>query len=286
MALAPRLPGTPMRQSLLIALASLFLTLPLSSGAQSQPGARILIDGSTGVMPLAAALAKAFQERTPGVAFELGSGLGTKARIQALDAGKIDLALASHGLDQEDIRRRGMSVHEIARTAVVFGVNSSVPLSNLTDQQICDLYSGRTASWQAIGGPAIPIAPRTRPDSEVDAEVVRGGIACFKALRLPETVKVMPRSGDMAKELAETAGAIGMTSLTVVEQSAGRIRAISLNGVAPTAGNVESKAYPLVREAFFVTKAPAAPAVARFVAFAVGPEGERVIRANGAIPIR
>jgi phosphate transport system substrate-binding protein len=275
-----------MRHSRLIALLILFLILPVSADAQSQPMARITIDGSTGVMPLAAALAKAFQERIPGISIELGSGLGTKARIQALDEGRIDIALASHGLDQEEVRRRGMSVHGIARTAVVFGVNSSVPLSNLTDQQICEVYSGKTASWQALGGPAIPIAPRTRPDSEVDAEVIRGGIACLKALRLPETVKVMPRSGDMAKELADTAGAIGMTSLTVVEQSSGRIRALSFNGVAPTPGNVESKAYPLVREAFFVTKTPTKEAVGRFIAFVVGPEGEKVIRANGALPLR
>ena len=249
-----------MRQSCLIALAGLLLACPLSSGAQSQREAKILIDGSTGVMPLATALAKAFQERAPGISIELGAGLGTKARIQALDEGKIDIALASHGLDQEDIRRRGMSVQEIARTAVVFGVNSSVPLSNLSDQQICDVYSGKTSNWQALGGPAIPIAPRMRPDSEVDAEVVRGGVACFKVLRLPETVRVMARSGDMAKELAATEGAIGMTSLTVVEQSGGRIRAVSINGVAPSAANVETKSYPLVREALFVTKAPATKA--------------------------
>ncbi len=275
-----------MRHSCLITLAGLFLVFPICSSAQSQPAARITIDGSTGVMPLAAALAKAYQERVPSVSIELGSGLGTKARIQALDEGRIDVALGSHGLDSEDVRRRGMSVHGIARTAVVFGVNSSVPLSNLTDQQICEVYSGKTVSWQALGGPAIPIAPRTRPDSEVDAEVIRGGIACLKALRLPENVKVMPRSGDMAKELADTAGAIGMTSLTVVEQSSGRIRALSFNGVAPTAGNVESKAYPLVREAFFVTKTPMKEAVGRFIAFVVGPEGEKIIRANGALPLR
>src|SRR5688572_20544875 len=254
-------------------------------GAQAQ-SEKITIDGSTGVTPLVEALAKAYRDQNPGTTIDIGKGLGTKARIQALDEGKIDMALASHGLDSEEVRRRGMSVHGIARTAVVFGVNSSVPLSNLTDQQICEVYSGKTVSWQELGGPAIPIAPRTRPDSEVDAEVIRGGIACLKALRLPETVKVMPRSSDMAKELADTAGAIGMTSLTVVAQSYGRIRALSLNGVAPTAGNVESNAYPPVREAFLVTKSPTKEAVGRFVAFVVGPEGEKVIRANGALPIR
>src|SRR5687768_16471458 len=67
-----------------------------STCAQTQ---RIAIDGSTGVMPLAAALAKAFEERNPATKVEMGTGLGTKARIAALSEGRINIALTSHGLD-------------------------------------------------------------------------------------------------------------------------------------------------------------------------------------------
>jgi phosphate transport system substrate-binding protein len=261
---------------------SAFLTL----GAHGQTTDRITIDGSTGVMPLAASLAKAFQAQNPGVTVELGKGLGTKARLQALAEGKIDIALASHGLDVNEITRQGMAAHEIARMAVVFGVSATVPASNLTDQQVCDVYAGKTSNWKALGGPELEIAPRTRPDTEVDAEVVRANIKCLAEFRMPEAVKVMPRSGDMANELAATAGAIGMTTMTVVEQSQGKIRALSINGVAPSAENVERKAYPLVRESFFVTKAPPPPTVARFLAFTRSPAGDQVIRANGAVPTK
>ena len=102
------------------------------------------------------------------------------------------------------------------------------------------MYAGST-SWKALGGPDIAIAPRTRPYSEVDTEVVRDKIACLKDLKMPDGVKVMPRSGDMAKELAATVGAVGMTTATVVEQSQGQIRAVSLNGITPTVGNVDTQ---------------------------------------------
>lgn len=273
-----------MQRERLARIVGLSLGLLFAAGIYGQTTQRILIDGSTGVMPLASALAKAFQERNPGTTVELGTGLGTKARIQAIDEGKIDIALASHGLDVGDIRRRGMSVHEVARTAVVFGVNSGVSVANLTDQQICDIYSGTMSNWKLLNGPDLPIAARARPDSEVDAEVVRAGIRCLKDLRLPESVKIMPRSGDMAKELAATAGAIGMTTLTVTEQSAGKIRPISINGIAATSGNVEKRAYPLLRESFFVTRSSPSPQVAGFLDFVRGPDGDKVIRANGAIP--
>jgi len=270
----------------LIHIGALSLGVFLALGAHGQTTGKIVIDGSTGVMPLAVALAKAFQERNPGVTVELGKGLGTKARIQALADGKIDIALASHGLNISEITRQGMAAHEIATVAVVFGVNATVPVGNLTDQQICDVYVGKTSNWKDVGGPEMEIAARTRPDSEVDIEVVRDNITCLKDLRMPEAVKVMPGSGDMAKELAATAGAIGMTTMTVVEQSQGKIRALSINGIAPSAQNVERKAYRPVRESFFLVKTPSSQAVARFLEFTRSSMGHTVITANGAIAVK
>ena len=73
------------------------------------------------------------ESRTPPAAVvEIRPGTGSKAPLQALEEGKIDIALASHGLVGEELRQRGMAVHEIATVAVVFGVNASVPVANLT----------------------------------------------------------------------------------------------------------------------------------------------------------
>ena len=242
------------------------------------------VDGSTGAMPLAAALAKAYEAKTPNVKIEIGKGLGTKARIEALSAGTIDIAVASHGLKIDELVKQGMSVEEIARTPVVFGVNSSVPVTNLSQAQVCAIYSGGLTNWKAAGGSDLAVAARTRPDNEVDAEVARDGIACLKTLKMPEAVRVMQRGGDMAKELAETAGAIGMTTTTVAEQSGGKINALSLDGVAPTEANVTAGKYRLVREVFLVVKGTAAPATKAFLAFVKSGEGAKVIKANGAIP--
>jgi phosphate transport system substrate-binding protein len=242
------------------------------------------IDGSTGAMPLVAALAKSYEAKSPGISIEIGKGLGTKARIDALNAGSIDVAVASHGLKIDELVKTGMSVDEIARTPVVLGVNASVPIKNLTEAQVCEVYSGTLTNWNAAGGPDLAIAARTRPDSEVDAEVARNGIACLKNVKMPDTVKIMPTGGDMAKELAATNGAIGMTTTTVVEQSGDKIKALSLNDLAPTEANVTAGKYRLVREVFLVAKGDASPATKAFLAFVKSPEGAKVIKANGAIP--
>ena len=264
---------------------ALALGCTVVGAAYGQTADRITIDGSTGVTPLVAALAKAYREQHPAVTVEIGKGLGTKARIKALAEGSIDIAMASHGLVVGDLIRQGMAVQEIAKIAVVFGVNATVPATALADQQICDIYSRRLVNWKELGGPDLAVAPRTRPDTEVDAEIVRGRVACMAQLQMPDSVGVMPKSGDMARELAGTAGAIGMTTMTVVEQSQARIKPLALNGIAPSAENVRSGAYRLTRDSFLVTKAAPSPAVARFLDFVRGAEGKRVISANGAVPL-
>lgn len=257
----------------------------LSVAAHAQSPDRISIDGSTGVAPLVAALVKVYQGQNPLVSIDIGKGLGTKARIDALNEGKIDIAMASHGLNVAQIEKQGMVVHEIAKVAVVFGLNEEVSVSSLTHAQICDIYAGKVTNWKQLGGADLVIVPMTRPDSEVDTEVVREKIPCLTKLQMPEAVKVMPKAGEMAQALAATKGALGMTTMTVVEQSNGQIKAASLQGIVPTAENVQRKTYMLTRDSFLVVKAPPQAVVSRFLDFVRGAAGAKIISANGAVPV-
>ena len=247
---------------------------------------KIVLDGSTGMIPLAKALAVAYQQVSTDPQIELGQGLGTGARLKALADGKIQVALASHGIKADDLAKDNLRAIEVAKGAVVFAVNASVPLTEVTEAQLCDLYSGRAGNWKALNGPDVAVVVLTRPPTEVDPEVIRAKIGCFKELKEVESVRVMARGSDMAKGLAETTHAIGMTSGTVVEQSGGKLRALAVNGIAPTADNVKTGRYFLTRDFLFVVKAPPAPPVARFLEFVLSPDGDRVILANGAIPVR
>jgi len=263
-----------------IALLSALMILP-ARGAES-----IVLDGSSGMLPLARALAAAYQKQSPDPQVETGKGLGTGARLRALAEGKIHIALASHGIKPDDIQKGNLKIIEVAKGAIVFAVNASVPIANITESEVCDIYSGKSRNWQALRGTDNPVAVLSRPPTGVDPEVIREKVACFKDLEEVETAKVMARGGDMAKGLAETPHAIGMTSMTVVEQSGGQVKALSLTGTAPTEENVKSGRYFLTRDFLFVIRGEPTPLVKRFVDFVLSPEGDRVIRANGAVPLR
>ena len=263
-------------------LRALLVALTLSAAGHASAQQRITIDGSTGTAPLVDALGKAFTAKS-GIAIDVGKGLGTKARFEALSGGKIDIAMASHGLNVADIAKRGMTVHRIAMTPVLFAVHGSVKIDGLTDAQVCSIYTGSARNWKELGGNDLAIAPLVRPESEVDMEVVRDGIGCFKTLKVVEGAPSLARAGDMASALAETTGSIGMTSATFVAQSRGKIRALALNGVAASEDNVVAGRYRLTRDSFLVTgNAPSAP-VKAFIDFVRAPDGAAVIKANGAL---
>jgi phosphate transport system substrate-binding protein len=258
------------------------LAFLLFASGCARPAELVRVDGSPGVAPLVSALVQAYRAESRDTV-RVATGLGSTARLAAVADGTIDVAMASQGLVDADLRRRGLAAHEIARTAVVFAVDASIPVTGVTRQQACDVIAGSITRWGALGGPDRALAAMTRPPNEVDYEVASAGIGCFAAARPGPSVRVIERPDSMAAALSRTPGVIGLTSLTVVEQSGGRLRALALDGVAPTAANVTSGGYGLVRRAFLVTRAAAPPKVERFLRFVRG-DGARVIRANGAVP--
>ncbi len=247
---------------------------------------KIVLDGSSGMLPLAKVLATAYQQKSSNPQVEIGNGLGTGARLRALAEDKIQIALASHGIKPEDVQKGNLKVIEVAKGAIVFAVNASVPITDITKAQACDIYSGKVRNWQSLGGPNSAIIVLTRPPAEVDPEVIRAKVGCFKELKEMQTAKVMARGGDMAKGLTDTAHAIGMTSMTVAEQSGGKVKALTVNGVAPTSENVKSGRYFLTRDFLFVTKGEPTLPIKKFLDFVLSPDGDRVILANGAVPLR
>ena len=151
---------------------------------------QIVLDGSTGMLPLAKALAAAYQQRSPDPQVQIGNGLGTGARLRALAEGKIQIALASHGITPEDVQKGNLKVIEVAKGAIVFAVNASVPATNLTESQVCDAYSGKVTNWQSLGGADNSVALFTRPPTEVDPEVIAAARPRSPGSRGPP-----PRSG-------------------------------------------------------------------------------------------
>lgn len=266
----------------LVALLSCFSLLQ-QQGFAAQ---KIIIDGSTGVKPLVASLVKSYGELHPTTQFQIGAGLNPQARIQALVQQDIDIAMASHGIDIQQISKRGLRVHRTAKVAIIIGVHHRNKITSISDQQLCDIYSGKITNWQSLGGQHQPIVPFTRPRSEVDFEVLTEQILCFAKLSFASNIQLKHKSGEMASALAQTSGAIGMTTLVRVAQSEQKIRVLSLNGIEPNVKNLQTGVYPLSRDMFLITASKPSTEVAKFLTFVRSNQGANIIRSNSAVPAK
>lgn len=245
----------------------------------------IRIDGSTGVKPLIESLAQGFEINNANFSFEIGKGMKPNVRIKALLNNEIDIAMASHGVNPLDIAHQGLQLHLIAKTAVVIGANHSVSVKNISYQQLCDIYDNKITNWQTLGGKDYAIIPYTRPFDEVDSEVLREHIPCFAQLRMSTLIEIKAKSGQMARALSETSGAIGMTTQVRVAQSKGTIKALSLNDALPITENLLLERYPLTRDLFVITSTEPSFSITAFLDFIRSQAGREIILSNNAIPV-
>ncbi len=261
------------------------------AGQERSPGSAsaetvVRAEGPRELLPLASALRNAWREQSEDVEVSLGAGLSDRARLDALANGAIDVAFVGHGLDPLGAAARGMAAHKLGVTAVVFAVHADVTTRDLKPADLCDIYAGRVTTWDAYGGPSIPIQPLLRSESEPDAEVARAAIPCLQNLTLGPAVVVARTTSDMWVALQSTSGAIGLTTSVAVRQSIVALRAVSIASVPPTDLNVLSGRYPMVRPAWLVVPSSPSPPVLRFLAFTRSERGAAAIAETGFLPVR
>lgn len=259
------------------------LLLLLSTGVfATEP---LKIDGSTGVKPLMQALVTGYEAQAGRTVAQFGEGLKPQARINALLNKDIDIAMASHGIDAQKITAKGLRVYRFARMAVVLAVNHSVAINNLSQTQVCDIYSSVRRNWRDFSAADQLISPFIRPFSEVDSEVLRDQMECFDESIISSEIEVINKSGAMARRIAKTPGAIGMTTLVRVAQSKGKMRAVAINNVKPNTENMLSGAYPYGRDSFLIVHQESTKSVQELLHFIQSNQGAAIIVANNAVPV-
>jgi phosphate transport system substrate-binding protein len=108
----------------------------------------------------------------------------------------------------------------------------------------------------------------------------------FKEFKETKDALMLNKAQEMIQALVNQPHAIGFTDSIGVLEGKGRLRALAVNGIAPTPENVASGRYWIVKEFYAVTKGePPVPAKA-LVEYLFTPEGQRIIAGFGAVPVK
>ena len=278
----------------ILASATLALTLlagcgssgnaPASSAASSAPSGgdteltgSVATDGSTSMKSVIGALGESFQNANSGVTFTYnptGSGSG----IQAVSEGRCDIGLASRGL-KDDEKSSGLTETVLAYDGIAVVVSPENPVSDLTIEQIADIYTGKITNWKDVGGNDAEIVL-------IGREAGSGTRDGFESITGTEEAcqyrQELTSTGDVIATVSQNPNAIGYASLSAVKES---VKALSVGGVAPSEDTVKDGSYVIQRPFVLVTKdgVTLSPAAQAFFDYATSAEAAPIIAQAGAV---
>lgn len=234
-------------------------------------------DGSTSMEKVIGALGEAFTTANPKVNFTYnptGSGSG----ITAVSEGRCDIGLSSRTLKEEE-KAQGLTETTLAHDGIAIIVNPSNPVTNLTVDQIAQIYTRKITNWKDVGG----------SDGEIvliGREAGSGTRDGFESITGTEDAcryrQELTSTGDVITTVSQNPSAIGYASLAAVQDS---VKALSVNNITPTEDTVKDRTYTIQRPFMLITKTGAAlsgPAQA-FFQYITSADAADIIAKAGAV---
>lgn len=247
------------------------------------------LKGSDTVLPLAQKEAEAYIKKNPS-ANVMVTGGGSGVGISALVEGTTEVAMASRKIKLDErlkIQEAGKVVVEktIAWDALAVIVNPKNNVSQLTRQQLEDIFTGKITNWKQVGGADLKIVVYSRETSSGTYEFFKESI--LKNKNYMASVLSMPATGAIIQSVAQTPGAIGYVGHAYVNNSVKALK-VSYDGknfVEPTYANAKNKTYPVVRPLYFYYTKNIEAKVKPFVDYVMSADGQKIVKEIGYIDV-
>src|ERR687894_894578 len=241
---------------------------------------QIAVQGSSTVLPISQAAAEGFNQQNPDVQITVSGG-GTGDGFEAFCAGDSDIADASRPIEDDEVQNcqeNGIEFVELpvaldALTVVVNPQNNFA--DNITLEQLRTLWEpdadGQVTQWSQVNpewpeqqinlyGPGTESGTFDYFTERVNGE--EGESRTDYQASEDDNVLVQGVSGDP--------NALGYFGFSYFEQNQQRLKALTVDGVAPDAETAQSGEYPLSRPLFIYVSTQALeekPSVEEFVNF-------------------
>jgi len=235
----------------------------------------VTLPGTGDSQDLLRELAKLYASQYPGRKVVVPDSISTTGGIEVVGKGKFHIGRVARLPNSEERARYGdFQYIEFARVPVVFVASTDVGVRDLSEQQICDIWSGRVTNWKEVGGNNLPIAVRDRPEHGSNKEAIRQHLACFTDLKVTSRAFEEPKNIDLVETMKHLSGAIGFMPLS--EALFNDLKPVTLNGVAGDNTN-----YKLGIGLGFVYKQTLSPNIVAFIDYLKTDTARQVIRQTG-----
>jgi phosphate transport system substrate-binding protein len=231
----------------LVVTLAIVLALAIPAGAL---GKRLIIGGSTSVLPLATKLAQAYHKAFPKLQAPSVGGGQSDVGISGAASGHFDIGDSSRdpipGVDP-----KGLVFTKIARDGVCIITNTANPIEQLSKEQVEGIFTGQIRDWSEVPGAKI-----SGPIDLFDRDGASGTQDAFQHIFLEESQKIAQSAtaktsnGLEQNAIAADKQAIGFVSFDFVAGT----NPVGYRGIACNLRNAKSGQYLGVRNFWMVTK--------------------------------
>jgi len=235
----------------------------------------ITLAGSTAFQPFAEKLAEQYMQNNKDIQINVQGG-GSAVGIQSAISKAADIGMAD--LLELPPEAKMLIVTVVASDGIAVVVNPNNPASNITLEQAKDIFSGKITNWQELGGGDDVIRVISREEGSGTRrsfdKLVLGGE------KIAPSALYQNSNGTVREVIANDPEAIGYISIGLVND---KVKALSLNNIAPINDNVKKGTYPLSRPVFFLTNGEPTGHVMAFISFVLSPDAQKLLEKEGLI---
>jgi len=254
------------------------MTLSLAA-CGSKEDKKVSTDGSTSMQKVMLALGEAFMENNSGTNFTY-NGTGSGSGIKAVKDGTCDIGLSSRYLKDNE-KAEGLKETILAIDGIAIIVHSNNAANDLTLEQISAIFKGEITNWSEVGGNDGEIVLIGREENSGTRDGFESITDTEGACKYRQE---LTSNGAVLTAVAENPNAIGYVSLSSVKDT---VKAISVNGVAPSEESIKDGSYAVQRPFVLVTKEGVAlsETAQAFFDYATSSAANEIISAAGVVPV-
>ena len=229
-------------------------------------------------------LAEEYKAQHPGITFEIAAE-GSTTGISAIIDSTAQIGMSSRRARPTEMSAGTAKGVTMKPTVVAFDgmaviVSAGNPLSALTKRQVEQIFAGDITDWSQVGGSPGKISIYTRNTSS-------GTYSDWKELAMKKrdyasSAQKMAGNEQIAAEVAKNANGIGYVGLAYIHAEGTKV--VPIDGILPTEETVLSKKYPYARPTFYYTNGEPVGEAAKFIAFTLSNEGQKIVRKVGFVP--
>lgn len=248
-----------------------------SSNSSESKTSKITISGSTSVGPTMEVLAQEY-EKNNDVKIEVQQ-VGSSAGIKNTIDGTSNLGMSSRDLKYEEAQ--SLDETQIAIDGIAVVTNTENKVSDLTMDQVKDIFTGKITNWKEVGGADAEIVVVSREDGSGTRDGFQE-IVGFESKDLTSNAQISDGSGNIKTTVQGNENAIGYISFGYLDDS---INAVKIGGVEPKEENVYNDKYPISRPFLLVTKGEASGDAKSFIDYVLSDAGQKTIEKQGFMSV-